>query len=125
MALHRQVDPVSEPDDAIRLARRPMVSLKVMIPHDAQVAGRSAIDAVRNAAHDAGFKRTAISGPVRGWLAVLLRLLGRADTRPLVVEIFDTRERLEAFVPQLEALVPHAIIRCEVVELWMPLKVID
>lgn len=125
MAVRRKVETISDPDGDVRLARRPMVSLKVIIPHDARVAGRRASEAVRAAAHAAGFKRTAVSGPVQGWFAVMLRLLGRPDTRPLIVEIFDTRERLEAFAPQLESLAPDSIVRCEVVELWMPLKVID
>lgn len=102
-----------------------MVSLKILAPADARSEGRPASEVILCAARDAGLTRTAVSRRATGWRRALACVFGRTDVGPVVVEILDTREKLDAFLPRLRQILPDAIVSFEAVELWTPLKVID
>lgn len=45
------------------------------------------------------------------------RLVDLADDLPIIVEILDTTEAIERFLPQLDALVPHGTVTLSPVEI--------
>jgi PII-like signaling protein len=109
----------------VKVARRRSVSLKIVVAREACCGLYSASDAIVRAAHDMHLAQPIVTGVTGGYRRLFARLLGVEDVAPVVVEIIDARQKLEALARKVHHILPDAMISWEAVELWVPLEVIE
>lgn len=73
-------------------------------------------------AHEAGLAGATVLRGVAGFGAHsrlhTTRILRLSEDLPMVVEIVDSKERVEAFLPRVESAVREGLITLETVEVW-------
>ena len=109
----------------MKVAHRHALSLKIMVPPDARCGHLSASEAIIQVAHDLRLAKPIVTGRITGYRRLVARLLGIDDVKPVVVEIIDAKDGLEALAGKVLNIVPGAMISWETVELWVPLEVIE
>lgn len=109
----------------IKIGRRRVACLRIAVSPDARCGDRLATDLIVEAAHDLQVAHPAITGRRTGLGRAVARFLGLHDVEPVIVEVVDAREKLEALARKVIRISPGAMISWEAAELWVPLNVIE
>ena len=109
----------------IKIARRRVACLKIAVSPDARCGERPATDVIVEAARDLQVAHPAITGRRTGLGRAVARFLGLRDIEPVIIEVVDAREKLEALARKVIRISPGAMISWETAELWAPLNVIE
>lgn len=119
-------DPESSPTRSeIKIARRRVACLRIAVSPDARNGKRLATDLIIEAARDLQVAHPAITGRRSGLGRAAACFLGFRDIAPVIIEIVDAREKLEALAGKVIRISPGATISWETAELWAPLNVIE
>lgn len=119
-------EPESSPTRSeIKIARRRVACLRIAVSPDARCGERLATDVIVEAARDLQVAHPAITGRRTGLGRAVARFLGLRDIEPVIIEVVDAREKLEALARKVIRISPGAMISWETAELWVPLNVIE
>ncbi|TAM81266.1 MAG: DUF190 domain-containing protein [Jatrophihabitans sp.] len=103
---------------------QPARRLTVVVDEDARHGHRALYEEIVHRAHDAGLAGASVFRGIEGFGASrqlhTSRLLSLSSTLPVMVVIVDAAERIEAFLPQLDALGRVGRVVLEDVEVHLP-----
>lgn len=109
----------------IKIAHRRVACLRIAVSPDARCGERLATDLIVETARDLQAAPPVVTGRRAGLGRVVARVLGLRDTEPVIVEVVDAPEKLEALAQKVVGISPGAMISWEAAELWVPLNVIE
>lgn len=119
-------DPDSSPTRSeIKIAHRRVGCLRIAVSPNARCGERPATDLIIEAARDLQAAPPVVTGRRTGLGGIIARVFGLRDTEPVIVEVVDGREKLEALAQKIVSISPSATISWETAELWVPLNVIE
>lgn len=99
---------------------REALSLRILIGEDARYEGRPLYEAIVLKARERQLAgATVLRGPLGYGHASRLRssrILRLSDDLPLVIEIVDAEEKIRAFLPLLDEMVPSGLVTLQKVE---------
>jgi uncharacterized protein len=99
---------------------RDAVLLRIYIGEDARFEHRPLYEAIVTKAHEAQLAgATVLRGPMgfgHSSLVHTAKILEIAENLPVVIEIVDTRDKVDAFLPTLDGMIPSGLVTLEQVQ---------
>jgi uncharacterized protein len=99
---------------------RDAVLLRIYIGEDARFEHRPLYEAIVTKAHEAQLAgATVLRGPMGFGHSSLLhtaKILAIAENLPVVIEIVDSKDKVDAFLPTLDGMIPSGLVTLEKVQ---------
>jgi uncharacterized protein len=99
---------------------RDAVLLRIYIGEDARFEHRPLYEAIVTKAHEAQLAgATVLRGPMGFGHSSLLhtaKILAIAENLPVVIEIVDSKDKIDAFLPTLDGMIPSGLVTLEKVQ---------
>jgi PII-like signaling protein len=99
---------------------RDAVLLRIYIGEDARFEHRPLYEAIVTKAHEAQLAgATVLRGPMGFGHSSLLhtaKILAIAENLPVVIEIVDSKDKVDAFLPTLDGMIPSGLVTLENVQ---------
>jgi uncharacterized protein len=99
---------------------RDAVLLRIYIGEDARFEHRPLYEAIVTKAHEAQLAgATVLRGPMgfgHSSLVHTAKILEIAENLPVVIEIVDSKDKIDAFLPTLDGMIPSGLVTLEKVQ---------
>jgi len=103
--------------------------LRVYVGESDRVDGKPAYEAIVRRARELGLSGATVLRGVMGYGALgrvhTAKILRLSEDMPMVVEIVDDAARIEAFLPEVDQLVPEGVVTLEKVRMKYYRKTVD